>query len=426
MTDRIPITPSGLRRLKDELRKLQTVERIKISKEIEVARAHGDLRENAEYHAAKEKQGHIEGRIMDINSWIARAEVIDVSKFKGTDKVIFGATVELLDTETDKKVVYRLVGRSDVFHTNFRRPTLAKLQMEYETLSRINPRLIYSRVSGFGPRGPLRDQGGFDFIVQGFSGMLKAMGDAGNELAPPLTLIIDQATSMMAASSVVAALFHRERTGRGQELHTSLLGTTVSLLYFHYLSVFLSGQEVRKHSRTSPGNLLRNYYRCADGKWIICAHNPPERYWERFCRAVGLDNLVTHPAAAEGGSRQAHPDELVAVLDRQFATKSQAEWLRIAEQHDLFFAPVNTVPEAAKERQVLENFVERVAHRDLGEVPYPGFCTEFGDAEVRPRGAAPRLGEHTDEILREAAGYTDREVEVLKADGVVGTKETGQ
>lgn len=110
MADSFPITPAGLRRMKDELKHLQSVERPKISAEIEVARAHGDLRENAEYHAAKEKQGHIEGRIMDLNGWIARAEVIDVSKFKGTDKVVFGATVELLDTENEKKVVYRLVG----------------------------------------------------------------------------------------------------------------------------------------------------------------------------------------------------------------------------------------------------------------------------------------------------------------------------
>jgi transcription elongation factor GreA len=105
-----PITAAGLRKMKDELKHLQSVERPKISAEIEVARAHGDLKENAEYHAAKEKQSHIEGRIMDINSWIARAEVIDVSKFKGGDKVVFGATVELQDTETEKKVVYRLVG----------------------------------------------------------------------------------------------------------------------------------------------------------------------------------------------------------------------------------------------------------------------------------------------------------------------------
>jgi transcription elongation factor GreA len=105
-----PITAAGLRKMKDELKHLQSVERPKISHEIEVARAHGDLRENAEYHAAKEKQGHIEGRIMDLNGWIARAEVIDVSKYKGTTNIVFGATVELNDTETEKKVTYRLVG----------------------------------------------------------------------------------------------------------------------------------------------------------------------------------------------------------------------------------------------------------------------------------------------------------------------------
>ena len=106
---RIPITAPGLRRLKEELKQLQTVERVKISKEIEVARGHGDLRENAEYHAAKEKQSHIEGRILNLNDWIARAEVIDVSKLSG-DKVVFGATVKLLDVETDKEVTYTLVG----------------------------------------------------------------------------------------------------------------------------------------------------------------------------------------------------------------------------------------------------------------------------------------------------------------------------
>lgn len=105
----IPMTPTGLRKLKDELKHLQGVERGKISREIEVARAHGDLRENAEYHAAKEKQSHIEGRILDLNDWIARAEVIEVSKLSG-DKVVFGATVVLVDTEADKEATYCIVG----------------------------------------------------------------------------------------------------------------------------------------------------------------------------------------------------------------------------------------------------------------------------------------------------------------------------
>src|SRR4051794_10228367 len=106
MADSFPITPQGLTRMKEELKRLQSVERPKISAEIEVARAHGDLRENAEYHAAKEKQGHIEGRIMDLNGWIARAEVIDVSKYKTHDTIVFGATVELMDTDSEKKVSY--------------------------------------------------------------------------------------------------------------------------------------------------------------------------------------------------------------------------------------------------------------------------------------------------------------------------------
>jgi transcription elongation factor GreA len=109
MSGTIPITAAGLKKLKDELKHLTSVERGKISREIEVARAHGDLRENAEYHAAKEKQSHIEGRIMDLNNWIAQAEVIDIAKLKG-DKVVFGATVDLVDIENDKQVTYRIVG----------------------------------------------------------------------------------------------------------------------------------------------------------------------------------------------------------------------------------------------------------------------------------------------------------------------------
>jgi transcription elongation factor GreA len=112
MSGSIPITPSGLRKLKEELKHLQSVERPKISKEIEVARAHGDLRENAEYHAAKDKQGHIEGRILDLNDLIARAEVIDTSTLSG-DKVVFGATVVLVDPDTDKEVTYRIVGEPE-------------------------------------------------------------------------------------------------------------------------------------------------------------------------------------------------------------------------------------------------------------------------------------------------------------------------
>jgi transcription elongation factor GreA len=110
VADRIPMTASGLKKIQDELKHLTSVDRPAISAEIEVARAHGDLKENAEYHAAKDKQSHIEGRIQTLNGQIALAEVIEISKFKGTTKILFGASVELLDCESDKKVSYRIVG----------------------------------------------------------------------------------------------------------------------------------------------------------------------------------------------------------------------------------------------------------------------------------------------------------------------------
>ena len=110
MSDRYPTTASGLKKMQEELKYLESVERPKISNEIGIARAHGDLRENAEYHAAKEKQGYIEGRILTLNAWIGGAEVIDVTGFKGQKKVLFGASVQLLDLEADKKVSYRIVG----------------------------------------------------------------------------------------------------------------------------------------------------------------------------------------------------------------------------------------------------------------------------------------------------------------------------
>jgi len=109
MADKVPITPSGLKKLKAELKELKTVDRVRVSKEIGVALGHGDLRENSEYHAAKEKQAHIEGRIHDLEGWLTRVEVIDVAKLGG-DKVIFGATVVLVDQESDKEVTYQIVG----------------------------------------------------------------------------------------------------------------------------------------------------------------------------------------------------------------------------------------------------------------------------------------------------------------------------
>lgn len=320
-----------------------------------------------------------------------------------------------LKTDRGRQAVYRLVKSSDVFHTNYRSSTLSDAGLDYPTLSQINPRLIYSRVSGFGPKGPLKDERAFDFAIQGFSGMMSAMGNEDGDLAPPLILSVDQTTGMLGAYSIVAALLHRERTGFGQEVHTSLLGTAVQMLYFHFLSVF-HGNKLEKHSRIQPGNALRNYYRCGDGQWLICAHNPKERYWRSFSEALGLKD-----APSEEGLRGAGGDsELTQILDKVFATKPRGEWLKLGQQHGLVFVPVNSVQEAAAQEQVLANYAEDEVTVE-GRTRSPGFCTHFAKTPVRGRGKAPELGEHTEEVLRTVAGYSEAEVRALKEEGVIRT-----
>lgn len=333
------------------------------------------------------------------------------------DAVSRGKKSVCIDLKTDKgrQAVHRLVKSSDAFHTNFRRNTLAAAGLDYQTLLQINPRIIYSRVSGFGPKGPLKDEGAFDFAIQGFSGMMSAMGDEDRELAPPLILSVDQTTGMLAAYSIVAALLHRERTGHGQEVQTSLLGTAVQMLYFHFLSV-LHGNKVEKHSRTKPGNALRNYYRCGDGKWMICAHNPKERYWPRFSEALGLKDAPSEEGLRSGGG----DSELTRLLDQVFATKPREEWLKLGQRYGLVFVPINSVEEAAAQDQVLANYLEDEIAPE-GQYRSPGFCTYFEKTPVRGRGKAPELGQNTEEVLRTVGGYSEEEVRALKKEGVIQT-----
>jgi crotonobetainyl-CoA:carnitine CoA-transferase CaiB-like acyl-CoA transferase len=321
-----------------------------------------------------------------------------------------------LRTERGREAVHRLVRNSDVFLTNYRQSALVQAGLGYDTLAQINPRIIYARISGFGPEGPLKDHGAFDFIMQGFSGMMAAMGDENAELAPPLLLVVDQMTGVLAAYSVVAALLYRERRGTGQEVHTSLLGTTVQLLYFHFFAA-LHGKELEKHSRAKPGNALRNYYRCADGKWIILAHNPKERYWNRFREAVGLtEALLSDQLRDDEGDRR-----LTDLLDQVFASRPREEWLKILWNNGLICAPINSVPEAVKEEQVLVNYVEEVVMQE-GKVRYPGFCTHFSGTTLQKLGKAPAPGEHTAEVMRTLGGYSEEEVKRLEKTGVIKTQ----
>lgn len=324
-----------------------------------------------------------------------------------------------LNRQKGKEVAHRLVSKSDVFVTSLRRPAVEKLNMDYATLSKINPKLIYAWVSGYGPGGPDRDIGAFDYQGQGRSGMMFCVGEP--DMPPLLSQfgIVDQATSIMASHEIITALLMRERFGIGQEVHVSILSTALYMLYCNVLIALVSGFEVPRHKR-SKAYPLRNYYKCADSRWFILTATLFERYWPEFCRAIGHPELEKDERFNTDEKLRINSEQLVAFLDQLFATKPRDEWLDILAKHDLPAAPVNRLIELVNDVQITENgYIVDFEHPKLGKIKIPGYPVHFSQAQAGTRSAAPELGAHTESVLRDIGGYSEQEISQLRAEGVI-------
>jgi len=337
--------------------------------------------------------------------------------FEASNRSKKGITLDL-KTEKGRAILYRLVARSDVFMTNQRPAAVEKLGMDYATLREHNPRLIYAGVSAYGPKGPERNGGGFDYQGQARSGLMYSMGESG----PPIACqfgIIDQATAIMTSHQILTALYQRERTGVGQEVQVSILSAAMNLLYYNILLTTLGGMEVPRHRRATE-NPMRNYYRCADDRWLMMTLTPPERHWGPLCAALGVPELEHDPRYDSDDKRSAGAAELVARFDAIFATRMRDEWLKTFAEHDLFACAVNRLEDLASDPQVLANdYLVDFDHPTFGRVKLPGYPVHFSASEAGTTRAAPLLGEHTEEVLSSLCGLDEEEIEQLRREGVV-------
>ena len=248
-----------------------------------------------------------------------------------------------LQQEDGRKIAYRLASKSDVFVTNFRKKTVDDCKMSYPVLTQYNPQLIYLSVSAYGSKGPDSSQGGFDFQGQARSGMMFALGEPD---MPPLLAhfgIIDQLTSIMVSHAVITALLVRERSGTGQKLEVSLLGSALYMQYVNVLTGLLLKEEVTRHHR-SDTYPLRNYYKCRDEKWLCIAFPAHwEKKWPVFCRVIGHSQLKDDPKFNSFEKRFENSREMITMLDNIFATKTREEWLEIFKQNDLISCAINSI-----------------------------------------------------------------------------------
>jgi CoA:oxalate CoA-transferase len=316
-----------------------------------------------------------------------------------------------------RDIFHRLIKKCDVFLTNLRKSTKAEMGLDYDTLSRVNPRIIHANVSGYGPEGPMRDLGAFDPLGLARSGMMFVTGSR-----EPVLMhvgILDQATAIATSHAIVTALFVRERNGIGQEVHVSLFSTGQWLMQPNVMINNILSVEPMVGSNRSEQSPLRNFFSCKDGKWIIGTHHPDEKYWPAFCEATGLPELAEDPRFADDAARGKNCAELVDRFDKVFSTKTRDEWMDIFLPKGLMFCSIQHVSEIKNDPQAIANkYVVDFEDPVLGKLKLPGYPVHFSANRAGIRSLAPGLGEHTVEVLEET-GYTDQEIDELRKQGVI-------
>jgi crotonobetainyl-CoA:carnitine CoA-transferase CaiB-like acyl-CoA transferase len=320
-------------------------------------------------------------------------------------------------TEDGRVILHKLVKSADIFLSNLRQSLIQKVGLDFSAISKINSKIIYVNVTGFGPKGPMKNIGGFDPMGQAISGMMFLTGQ--DEPVFLQTIILDQVTAITASHAILTALLARERYGVGQEIHASLYGSAIWMMHANLLGTSVLNENVQLKWDRMKNPVLRNCYKCKDGKWIMCAHQPEEKYWPAFCNAIGQGQLENDYRFATRTLRAKCTVDIISILDEVILTRPRAEWLQIFGEHGLQFAPVQNLLDVLEDPQARVNgYVVDFDHPFLGKIRIPGYPVSFSANSAGMCSPAPDLGEHTIEVLSRL-GYSSEAIDRLKAEHVV-------
>jgi formyl-CoA transferase len=323
-----------------------------------------------------------------------------------------------------REVFRSLASRADVLVENYRPGAMDALGLGYDELRALNASLIYASISGFGATGPYAGRGGFDLVAQGMSGLMSVTGEPGG---PPVKCgvpVTDLAAGLLALHAILAAYVHRLRTGEGQRIDTSLLEAGIALSVWESSQYFsgggIPGPMGSAHRMFAPYQAVR----CADGYITLGAANT--RTWERLARAIGRAELLGRPEFATADDRVRNRRRLAEQIEAVTAAQPRAHWLKLLDEAGVPCGPILDYEEVFADPHVRERgMVQEQDQGEAGHIRVVGPAVKLSETPARLARAAPRLGEHTAEVLAEI-GYAEAEIQALAASGAVALAAAGR
>jgi formyl-CoA transferase len=322
----------------------------------------------------------------------------DSAAFNAVNRGKLGIVIDL-QTAEGRDTLRTLSRRADILIENYRPGVMARLGLDYTTLAAANPRLIYASISGYGQTGPSASKGGFDLVAQGASGIMSVTGEAHRPPVKAGVPLTDLGAALFALSAILAALYWRAGSGRGQYIDTSLLEAGIALSVWE-ATEFFAGNSPRRLGSAHRMSAPYQAFRCRDGYITIGAAN--DRTFAKLATVLGHPEWTSDPRFAEDARRVAHRDELAALIEAETSNRTTAECLQQLEAAAIPCGPISTYAEVFADPHVAaREMTVRVSHPTLGDLTTLGTPLKMSATPLNPRRRAPLLGEHTAQILRE-------------------------
>lgn len=348
-------------------------------------------------------------------------ETRDSSYFLSANRGKQSVTVDLATPE-GQEIIRMLAADADVVVENYKVGTLARYGLAYEDLRKINPRIVYCSVTGFGQDGPYAALPGYDYVFQGMGGLMSITGvPDGEPGAAPMKsgiAISDLLTGMYATTAILAALEHRHISGEGQYIDMSLLDCIVTINSYQAINYFLSGKIPQRMGNAHSNMVPYQVFKCKEGDIIIAVGNDGQ--YAAFCRVIGREHLAVDPAFATGPQRNRNRQDLIPLIAEAMLARTMEEWVALLEANNVPCGPIHNMKQVFEDPQVRHREMQLALPHSAGvQAPSVANPIRLSDTPIRYQHSAPLLGEHNRVVLQERLGLSPARIAELHAKGVV-------